>query len=146
VVNPEPTFTKCVWPRSCIARRMSPPRTGIYNARHQKQFRKQLRNSLTSAEAILWRSLKDRALLGKKFRRQTGIGRYIVDFYCPECGLVIELDGARHYSITIERYEAERTRYLESRGIRIIRFENKEVYEDVEAVLEKIKAALVEST
>ena len=70
------------------------------------------------------------------------MGRYIVDFYCPECGLVIELDGARHFSITIDKYEAERTRYLEAEDLRVIRFENKELYENLEGVLETIKRAL----
>jgi len=97
---------------------------------------------LTAAEAVLWQNLKGRQLLGKKFRRQIGIGRYIVDFYCPEAGLVIELDGDRHFSITIDEYEARRTKYLEEEGLRIIRFENKELYDNLEGVLETIKEAL----
>ena len=86
--------------------------------------------------------LKGRQLLGKKFRRQISVGRYIVDFYCPESGLVIELDGDRHFSITIDEYEAERTKYLEEEGLRIIRFENNELYDNLEGVLETIKEAL----
>ena len=121
---------------------MSPRRGGTYNRRSNKNFRKELRNSLTAAEAVLWQNLKGRQLLGKKFRRQIGIGRYIVDFYCPESGLVIELDGDRHFSITIDEYEAERTKYLEEEGLRIIRFENNELYDNLEGVLETIKEAL----
>ena len=121
---------------------MSPRRSGTYNTRSNKNFRKELRNSLTAAEAVLWQNLKGRQLLGKKFRRQIGIGRYIVDFYCPEAGLVIELDGDRHFSITIDEYEARRTKYLEEEGLRIIRFENKELYDNLEGVLETIKEAL----
>jgi very-short-patch-repair endonuclease len=121
---------------------MPPRRSGIYNTRSNKNFRKQLRNSLTAAEAVLWQTLKGRQLLGKKFRRQVSIGRYIVDFYCPEAGLVIELDGERHFSITIDEYEAQRTKYLEEDGLRIIRFENKELYDNLEGVLETIKEAL----
>ena len=78
----------------------------------------------------------------KEVRRQASIGRYIVDFYCPESRLVIELDGERHFSITIDDYEAERTKYLEGKGLKIIRFENKELFEDIEAVLETIMVAL----
>jgi very-short-patch-repair endonuclease len=121
---------------------MPPRRSGIYNTRSNKNFRKQLRNSLTAAEAVLWQNLRGRQLLGKKFRRQVSIGRYIVDFYCPEAGLVIELDGERHFSITIDEYEAQRTKYLEEDGLRIIRFENKELYDNLEGVLEMIKEAL----
>src|SRR4026208_2564760 len=99
---------------------MSPRRSGTYNTSSKKNFRKDLRNSLTAAEAVLWQSLKGQQLLAKKFRRQASIGRYIVDFYCPECGLVIELDGASHFSITIDDYELARTKYLESEGLRVI--------------------------
>src|SRR5215831_11249313 len=99
---------------------MSPPRVGKHNITSKKQFRKDLRNSLTPAEAVLWLSLKKRQLDGKKFRRQASVGPYIVDFYCPECRLVIELDGERHFSMTIDSYEAERTKFLESEGLRII--------------------------
>jgi very-short-patch-repair endonuclease len=121
---------------------MCPRRSGTYNTQSKKKFRKELRKSLTAAEAVLWQNLKGSQLLGKKFRRQASIGRYVVDFYCPECGLVIELDGKRHFSITIDEYEAERTKYLEAEGLRVIRFENKELYENLEGVLETIKEAL----
>ena len=97
---------------------------------------------MTAAECVLWECLKGRQLGGKKFRRQVSIGRYIVDFYCPEARLVIELDGARHFSITIDDYEAERTRYLEQEGLKVIRFENKEIYDHLEGALEMIKQAL----
>ena len=121
---------------------MGQRRSGTYNTRSKKNFRKELRNSLTAAEAVLWQNLKGRQLLGKKFRRQISIGRYIVDFYCPEAGLVIELDGDRYFSITMDEYEARRTKYLEEEGLRIIRFENKELYDNLEGVLETIKEAL----
>jgi very-short-patch-repair endonuclease len=115
----------------------------VFNTPSKKQFRKILRKSLTAVEAVLWKSLQRRRLLEKKFRRQVSIGRYIVDFYCWECGLVIELDGAAHFSMTRDDYEAKRTKFLEQQGLRIIRFENKELYEDIEAVLETIKRNLL---
>jgi very-short-patch-repair endonuclease len=74
----------------------------VYNLPSKKRFRKTLRNSLTAAEALLWKSLQRRQLLGKKFRRQVSIGRYIVDFYCAESAIVIELDGEAHFSISID--------------------------------------------
>jgi len=70
------------------------------------------------------------------------VGRYIVDFYCAECRVAIELDGARHFSITIDEYERSRTRYLEELGITIVRFENRDLLENLEGVLEKIKESL----
>jgi very-short-patch-repair endonuclease len=114
----------------------------VYNLPSKKRFRKILRNALTPAEAVLWKGLQRRQLLGKKFRRQAGIGPYIVDFYCAECALVVELDGAAHFSITMDEYESKRTRYLEREGLKVIRFENKELYDNIEAVMETIKANL----
>jgi very-short-patch-repair endonuclease len=102
-------------------------------------LRKNLRKSTTSAEAILWTCLQNRKLLGKKFRRQFGIGRYIVDFYCPECRLAVELDGAPHFAPNVEEYEANRTKYLAGQGITVIRFENREVHNEIEFVLETIR-------
>src|SRR6266487_5841857 len=113
---------------------MSPPKSGIYNTQSKKEFRRDLRNSSTAAEAVLWKSLQRRQLCGKKFRRQASIGRYIVDFYCPESRLVIELDGESHFSMTIDDYEAERTRYLEAQGLKVLRFENKDLSECIEGV------------
>jgi len=121
---------------------MTNEKWGIRNVRSKKSFRKLLRKTLTRAEAVLWRRINGRQLLGKKFRRQHSVGRYIVDFYCPECRVAIELDGARHFSITIDEYERSRTRYLEELGITIVRFENHDLLENLEGVLEKIKEAL----
>ena len=114
---------------------MTPSRDGIHNILSKKKFRKQLRSSLTAAEALLWRLLQRRQLEGKKFRRQSSIGRYIVDFYCPECRLVIELDGEQHFSITIDEYETERTKFLEGQGLKVLRFENKDLHQNIEAGL-----------
>jgi very-short-patch-repair endonuclease len=114
----------------------------IRNRAVSKKFRQTLRNSMTAAEAVLWNSLKQRQLNGKKFRRQAGVGRYVVDFLCPECGLVIELDGDAHFSPNIDQYDEPRTRYLETQGLRVLRFENRAIKEDLDQVLETIKANL----
>jgi len=90
--------------------------------------RKELRNNGTAAEAVLWKHLQGRQLLGKKFRRQHSISRYIVEFFCVECDIAIELDGARHFSELGEEYDAERTRFLEAQGIVILRFENRSLF------------------
>jgi len=107
-----------------------------------KARRRELRNNPTAAEAILWKHLQRRQLLGKKFRRQYSIGRYIVDFFCVECDLAVELDGAPHFRELGAEYEGERTAFLQGVGIELIRFENKIVYENIEAVLETIREAI----
>jgi very-short-patch-repair endonuclease len=65
-----------------------------------------------------------------------------VDFFCPECNLGIELDGAPHYQILREDYEAERQRFLEGLGVHLLRFENRRVFENIEGVLEEIRIAI----
>ena len=91
------------------------------------------------AEVILWTKLKGKQLQGYKFRRQCSIGRYVVDFYCPRQRLAIELDGESHYqNQDVWIYDRERQRFIESLGIRVIRFTNLEVYKNISGVLERI--------
>jgi very-short-patch-repair endonuclease len=113
-----------------------------YSAKNKKKLRRKLRNATTSAEAILWTYLQRRQLLGKKFRRQESIGRYIADFYCPECRVIVELDGAPHFEPDSDVYENERTTYLEGLGLSVIRFENQAIHNDIDGVLECIREAL----
>jgi very-short-patch-repair endonuclease len=117
----------------------------INNRKASLTCRRELRSNLTSAEALLWANLKNSNLDGKKFRRQQGIGPYIVDFYCPECRVIIELDGAGHYEPLGRERDALRTRFLENLGLRVIRFENREVRENLAGVLEAIRAVLREN-
>ena len=107
----------------------------IFNRTQFKFYRKDLRNNSTSAEVKLWMHLKDKQLLGRKFRRQTSIGKYIVDFYCPSEKLVIELDGEAHFWEEGMKKDDLKTAYLNAKGIRVIRFENKWVFEDLEYVM-----------
>lgn len=95
-----------------------------------------MRRALTPAEARLW--LDCLRLLPQKFRRQRPFGRFIVDFYCAQLQLVIEVDGDSHFSAQGLAYDAERTQYLESLGLRVLRFTNAEVLGNLEAVREKI--------
>ena len=112
----------------------------IHNRIELKVFRKNLRNNSTSAEATLWLKLKNSQQDGRKFRRQHSVGAYILDFYCPAEKLCIELDGADHYTGNGEAYDEERTKYLNSLNIRVIRFENKEVFQAIEYVLGRIRS------
>jgi very-short-patch-repair endonuclease len=110
----------------------------INNRNELKEKRKLLRNNLTPAEATLWKLLQKNQL-GKKFRRQHSVGPYILDFYCPSEKLAIELDGKDHYKESGYIRDAKRTEYLEQFGIRVIRFENDEVFKATDALLESIK-------
>ena len=102
-------------------------------------FRKKLRNSGTPAEVTLWQYLQNRKLAGRKFRRQHSIGNFIIDFYCPDEKLAIELDGEDHFWEDGMKHDAKKTAFLNSMGIRVLRFENIWVFKDVEYVLGEIR-------
>ena len=101
-----------------------------------KQKARNLRKHSTDAEHLLWQRLRNRQIDGFKFRRQEILGRYIVDFLCAECRLIIEADGGQH--MTNEAYDAQRTRYLELSGYRVLRFWNHDILNETDAVLEQI--------
>ena len=109
----------------------------IHNKSYLKPYRTSLRNKSTPAEAFLWNYLKKSQLDGRKFRRQHSIDNYIVDFFCYEESLAIELDGEIH-NIRIEEDEI-RDAYLKSKGIKVIRFENRFVFEHLDQVLDDIR-------
>jgi very-short-patch-repair endonuclease len=112
----------------------------IHNKTELKSLRKGLRKNLTPAEAKLWKFLQNSQLEGRKFRRQHSIGRYIIDFYCPKEKLAIELDGNGHSNPINQQYDLLRSGYLNTLNIKVIRFENKDIFEKVETVLEIIKS------
>lgn len=97
-----------------------------------------LRHAQTSAEARLWSRLRNRALGGLKFRRQHPFGEFILDFYCHEARLVIEADGFSHASGASRFADQARTAFLERFGLRVLRFSDQEIFEQVEAVVERI--------
>ena len=113
--------------------------TQINNLNYLKSNRKALRSNLTPAEAVLWTILQGSKLDGKKFRRQHSVGNYILDFYCPSQKLAIELDGADHFTEEGKIKDEERTNFLNELGIKVIRFENKLVFDKTEWMLEEIK-------
>lgn len=114
-------------------------RDKIHNITALRDNRKKLRNSLTPAEAKLWTLLKDSQLGNRKFRRQHSVGPYVLDFYCPSERLCIELDGEGHFNEASFEYDSARTDYLTCLNIKVIRFENKDVFESTEGVLEEIR-------
>jgi len=111
-----------------------------FNRKNLKDKRKRLRNNPTQAEAFFWGYLKNSQLEGRKFRRQTSIKNYIVDFYCPEEKLVIELDGDFHFDEKAMKEDEKRTKKIEEEGIKAIRFENQEVLLNLDKVLKEIKS------
>jgi very-short-patch-repair endonuclease len=114
-------------------------RIKIHNRTELVSRRKHLRKKLTPAEATLWGLLKNKHLEGRKFRRQHSVGRYILDFYCSSEMLAIELDGEHHFSHEGQEYDQKRTEYLTSLKIRVIRFENEQIFQSAEAVVLEIK-------
>lgn len=111
----------------------------IHNLKYLENFRKNLRNKGTSAEAYLWTHLKRSQLQGRKFRRQHSIENCIVDFYCPKEKLIIELDGKVHQNATVQEKDLKRTEQLEALGFTIIRFENRMVFDLLPSVLKEIE-------
>ena len=117
----------------------------------RKQFpdysgrRKDLRRHATLPEALLWRHLRSRTIEVLKFRRQQQIGHFIVDFYCSAAKLVVEIDGGQHYEPEAQRYDSERTASLDSRGMRVLRFANIEVLQELDGVIAMISEAVTPS-
>jgi very-short-patch-repair endonuclease len=110
----------------------------FHNRVYLKQRRRGLRNNSTPAEAMLWKLLKN-GQTGRKFRRQHSIENYIVDFYCAEEKLIIELDGELHNNLGIVLKDGDRTERLTKLGYKVIRFENNTVVNNSLNVIEEIK-------
>jgi very-short-patch-repair endonuclease len=104
--------------------------------------RRKLRRDQTDAEATLWRLLRGRSFVGFKFRRQHPVGPFIVDFFCYQQQLAVELDGGQHYEQAAQAYDERRTRYLNERGIRVLRFPTDLVFKERDGVLAAIALEL----
>ena len=104
--------------------------------------RRELRRNLTPEEAVLWTQLKGKTLDGSKWRKQHPVGNYILDFYCPEAKLCVELDGKGHYTFEGAREDEARTCFLNTCGIRVVRFENRLIWENMQGVIDTIRQEL----
>src|SRR5919108_2774054 len=118
--------------------------TKIFNKSSEKQKRQTLRNSSSKAEQMLWSKLREKQLLGYKFRRQYSVGPYVIDFYCPQLKLAIEIDGKSHFQEGMPQYDEQRQHYIESLNICFLRFINRDVFERIDVVLEMISRLLHE--
>lgn len=101
---------------------------------------RQLRREATTAESLLWELLRDRRLLGRKFRRQHPIGQFIADFFCDDARLIIEIDGAVHREPTQQERDRLREEILREHGFAILRFTNEQIFDHTEQVLQEIAA------
>ena len=108
-----------------------------------KSKARELRKNMTDQEKILWSHIRKRQINRMHFRKQHPYGIYILDFYCFKANLVIEIDGLIH--LKRRDYDTERTKYLKSSGLNVIRFKNEDIEDRIEFVLEKIRSFLIES-
>ncbi len=115
--------------------------TELMNWELYGERRKKLRNRATYSEKLLWQFLKGNQA-GAKFKRQSGIGPFIADFYCPEFNLVVELDGKYHESPEAQAYDARRNEYMLNLRLKVLRFKNEELDTDPDSVIRRITEAL----
>ncbi len=113
----------------------------VHDKPELRTIRRALRTHPTNAEAALWKGLRRRQLHGRRFRRQHSIGSYVLDFYCPDERLAIEVDGGVHRDPVRADYDSRRQRWLEGQGLRVIRFTNEEVFQHIDVVLSAITAS-----
>ena len=102
------------------------------------QYGRELRQESTEAEKLLWAELRNKKLNGLKFRRQHPIDKFIVDFYCHERKLVVELDGGVHDEKINKEYDEARTALLAGLNIFVLRFRNEQVIDNLKEVIKKI--------
>src|SRR5579875_1484459 len=108
------------------------------------EFARNLRKEQTDAEALMWSLLRGRRLAGRKFRRQHPVEPYVLDFYCHELQLAVELDGGQHNTPEGRQHDEKRSEFLTAKGIRVLRFWNHDVIQDTEVVLEAIWNAITD--
>lgn len=115
---------------------------GGYDVAGLADLARQLRKEQTRAESLLWQLLRNRQLLGFKFRRQHQFGDYVADFYCHDAQLVIECDGLVHDENEQWQHDQRRYAYLTGHGLHVLRFTNEQVLLDTESVIEEISKHL----
>ena len=104
-----------------------------------KQNSRSLRSNMTDAEQHLWQYLRRKQINGWQFYRQKPLGAYIIDFYCAAAQLVVELDGSQHFEVDHQQADQQRDAFLQSLGLRVLRFDNRQVLLETDAVLEVIR-------
>jgi very-short-patch-repair endonuclease len=116
--------------------------TKIFNISNHKDKRRELRFNMPKAEAVLWKHISRKQVLGYRFLRQFSISSYVLDFYCPKLRLAIEIDGSTHIKDEEIEYDRNRQREIEQLGIQFLRFKNEEVLFDLSGVISKIEMSV----
>jgi very-short-patch-repair endonuclease len=108
----------------------------------KKRFARQLRKDETKAEKLVWETIRGRKLMGLKFRRQHVVQGFVLDFYCQEARLGIEIDGSVHYKR--KEYDRLRQDIIESKGINVIRIKNRQILGNKSSILETVRKAVAD--
>jgi very-short-patch-repair endonuclease len=116
----------------------------IYNRKVLRPLQRALRKSQTDAERKIWNIVRKKQIKGQKFFRQYSVGNYILDFYCPQIKLALEIDGGQHNKNVNIKKDGERSRFLKSFGIKVVRFWNNDVLKNTEGVYEEIDKKIIE--
>lgn len=115
-----------------------------FNKSSEKEKLRKLRQKQTHCEKIVWMHLRNRKLIGYKFKRQYSIDKFIIDFYCPELKLAVEIDGSIHELEENKIYDLERQNYIEKYGIKFIRIKNEELLENPNKAFQRIEDKIKE--
>ncbi len=116
--------------------------TKHYNKSSEKEKRRKLRQNQTNAEDLVWRYLRNRQMLGLKFKRQYSVDHLVIDFYCPELKLAVELDGASHNDPEQKKYDIKRQKYLEEFNIKFVRIKDEDLFGNPNKAFMKIEYAI----
>jgi very-short-patch-repair endonuclease len=112
--------------------------TLVFNRKKNQEKRRYLRKNMPKSEVLLWTKLKNRQMHEERFLRQYGVDQYILDFYCPQLKLAIEIDGDSHFMPGAEEQDKTRQEYIEAYDIRFLRFTNTDVCENLDGVYQMI--------
>ena len=116
--------------------------TKHYNKSSEKEKRRKLRQNQTNAEELVWRYLRNKQMLGYKFKRQYSVNHFVIDFYCPELKLAVEVDGASHNNLEQQEYDIQRQKYMESFNIKFVRIKDEELLGNPNQEFMKIEDAI----
>lgn len=116
--------------------------TRLYNKSSEKNKRRKLRQNQTNAEELIWRFLRNRQLSGYKFKRQYSVDHFVIDFYCPELKLAVEIDGASHNGPDQQKKDISRQKYLEAFNIKYVRIKDEELLDNPNKAFNKIEKAI----
>ena len=116
--------------------------TKHYNKSSEKEKRRKLRQNQTNAEELVWRYLRNRQMLDYKFKRQYSVDHFVIDFYCPELKLAIEVDGESHNNPEQSVYDIKRQKYLENFNIKFVRIKDEDIFGNPNQAFMKIENAI----